>query len=214
MDAFALISLSAVLLSSTSCVNSLELKSVEEGSCGTYPSLPINMTWLLQNAANIKYFGGGSKYNVYSATAQLPNLFPSLREFELYYDSCFEGTINLSSGIGSLYGFGELLGDFKIRPGDPETEPTALYFVKIGQPQLTLRHQVTLTDYKSFIFFANCWTDSNQRAWSFATFKPNLDEEAIRMIEAHAEQLGFQRENFVFFRYDTCPSSEEDVSHN
>ncbi|KAG4078215.1 hypothetical protein HA402_011287 [Bradysia odoriphaga] len=99
------------------------------------------MTWVMNNAKNIKYFGGGSRYNMYSAAALRPNSFPAMREFEFYYNSCFGANLNLSSGIGSIYGFGDLLSDFELRPGDPETEPTVLYFDKIGQPKLTIRHQ-------------------------------------------------------------------------
>ncbi|KAJ6637321.1 hypothetical protein Bhyg_10051 [Pseudolycoriella hygida] len=188
-------------------VNTLELKSVQEGSCIDFPPLiNLNMTWVMNNAKNVKYFGGGSRYNMYAGAALHPS-FGKMRPFEFYYNSCFGANLNLSIGIGSIYGFGDLLGDFELRPGNAVTEPGVIYFVKIGQPKLTIRHQVTLTDYKSFVFFSNCWMESNQRAWSAGTFEPNPSEEMIQTIESHATLMGFQRKNFIFFRYETCPPS-------
>lgn len=166
----------------------------------------LSLFQVMNNAGNVKYFGGGSRYNMYSAAELLPS-FRAMREFEFYYDSCFGANLNLTSGIGSIYGFGQLVGDFELRPGDPKTEPTTLYFVKIGAPKLTIRHQVTMTDYKNFMFFSNCWEESNQRAWSVGTFKPNPDKETIKTIEAHAKKMGFKRKNFIFFRYETCPEN-------
>lgn len=159
----------------------------------------------------MKYFGGGSTYNMYSIAA-LSNRFPSMREFEFYYNSCFERNVNSSSGMASIYGFGDYLGDFGVRPSDPDTDPTILNFSKTGKPKLTVRHQVTLTDYKSFIFFVNCWEESNKQAWSFLTFKPNADKETVKKVEAHALKLGFQRKNFVFLRYETCPPPKKECN--
>ncbi|KAJ6637320.1 hypothetical protein Bhyg_10050 [Pseudolycoriella hygida] len=160
-------------------VNSLELKSVQEGGCPIpLPTINLNMTWVMNNAGNVKYFGGGSEYNMYGVAALHPT-FGKMRPFEFYYNSCFGANLNFTSGIGSLYGFGDLLGDFELRPGNAVTEPGAIYFVKIGQPKLTIRHQVTLTDYKSFVFFSNCWKESNQRAWGVGTFERNLSDATV-----------------------------------
>lgn len=127
-----------------------------------------------------------------------------MREFEFNYESCLQTYVNATTGVGLVYGFGAgIIGNFDVRYTDKKG---VLDFVPLPVPGLDdiSKQYVTLTDNKSFVFFANCWAGSNQRGWSVMSLTPTLDSKTQQLIEDHAKSLGFDRHQFVFLRYDSC----------
>lgn len=131
--------------------------------------------------------------------------YDKLREDEYYYDFCLRRNTSVEGGLGVFTGFGgRTLGIFDVRrrPDRPEIAYEA--FPRNLDTQDFARIYITLTDNKTFAFVEECWIGSNQRSWNVISNTPNLSERAVKMIENHAIELGFKKENFVFIRYDGC----------
>lgn len=154
----------------------------------------------------LTYIVAGSKFNLFALSADYPQ-FRVMRDFEFYYEACLQNYLNLTSGIGLIYGFGDgIIRNFDVRPRNNLLETGIIDFISLPTPGLqnVIRHTITLTDNKSFIFFDNCLTGTDQRAWLVLSNKPVLDKDTQGLIEQHATSLGFNRDNFIFLRRDSC----------
>lgn len=144
-------------------------------------------------------------YNVVSGHP----LFTKMRDWEFYYDSCI--SYNLANGVAIFYAFdNRVIARSDYHPYTHHGVIDLNFTPLPRRPGLHthfIRHYVTISDNKTWAFFSNCWEDINQRSWSVLATQPSLDAATLRLIEDHAAALGYDREQFAFFRRETCENT-------
>ncbi|CAL8103879.1 unnamed protein product [Orchesella dallaii] len=144
------------------------------------------------------YYPLASRLDLYRCAYELLETdYKNIPEYSVYYDSCLEWTID-SNGY-TLMGF-----DGRTRHIKSTTVDNGISdFQSEWSQGMVGRVYSTLTDNKTFLFYATCYSD-NQMSWNiFATTK-TLSDSTKQQIFDHAKSLGFNPEYFTELRYDSC----------
>lgn len=127
-------------------------------------------------------------------------------EDEFFYDFCVRRNISSVSKQGSVLIFGDLLLDgtkVRVVPERPEVY-IDLIPKKPRSPEDYVRAYVTLTDNKTFAVVVACRNFDNVVNWLLLSNKPEVEAKTKRLVEDHVTALGFNREYFIFYRYNAC----------
>ncbi|CAL8149394.1 unnamed protein product, partial [Orchesella dallaii] len=120
----------------------------------------------------------------------------------VYSDACIKW-YRYDNGTSFLKGFNGLTREFARTP--LKDNPDGFTFMGVGGDQdvSTGTLYVTLTDNKTFLFTAVCMKNGGM-TWGVGSPTPTLTEETKKVVLDHAMSLGFNREDFIELKYDTC----------
>jgi len=186
------------LLTFSASVYGLDEESAKERKCFEIKStMPIDTKWI--TSLKEIYYPVMSRLDLYRTAADLTHRdFKDITEDELYYKSCIKFSF-APDGSFLATGFNGANAKFSMRPKD-----AGLEIIEFGEETgLHGTCYTTLTDNKTFVFFA-CCSNGDEMHWGAISTEKKLPKKTVRKIHEHAESLGFGKEQFTGLRYTSC----------